>query len=117
MRRTTETLELDLSLRQSRTIYVTLAVIFLPVAVTGLGYGFSAMAEIGKSLSDGYFPAGIGRAVFAIVVSVVFVGVEYAAIAQVFEANRRLKILRDHPDQTVRRLPAPFQSSLFGPYH
>jgi len=106
-----------MSLRQSRTIYATLAVVFLPIMVIGLGYGVSAIGAISESLSIGTFSVGLGGAVIALMVAAVFVGVEYAVIAQIFEVNRRLKILRDHPDQTVRKLPAPFQSSLFGPYH
>ena len=117
MRSTTETLELDLSLRQSRTIYVSLAVIFFPIAAAGLVYGFSAIGTIIESLVDGYFPVGLGGAVFKLVLGIVFVGVEYVVISQAFEANRRLKMLRDRPDKTVRKLRAPFQSSLFGPYH
>lgn len=117
MRSTTETLELDLSLRQSRTIYVSLAVIFFPIALTGVVYSFSAIGTTIESLSNGYFPVGLGSAAFSLVIGVVFVGVEYVVTSQVFEANRRLQVLRDNPNQTVRKLPAPFQSSLFGPYH
>ena len=117
MRSTSETLELDLSLRQSRSIYVTLSVIFSPIAAGGFVYGLSAIASIVDSIAAGYFPIGLGGAVLTLVIAAVFVGVEYAVISQVFEANRRLRMLRDHPDKAVRRLPAPFQSSLFGPYH
>ena len=117
MRNAAETLELDLSLRQSRTIYVSLAIIFLPIAVAGLVYGISAVAAIIDSLSNGHFPIGLGGSLFALAIATIFVGVEYAAVSQILEANRRLKTLRDYPDQKVRKMPAPFQSSLFGPYH
>ena len=117
MRSTAETLELDLSLRQSRTVYVTLAVIFFPIALTGIVLSFSAIAATIESLSNEYFPVGLVSAVFTLVIGIVFVAVEYIVISQIIEANRRLRILRDKPDQTVRKLPAPFLSSLFGPYH
>ena len=117
MRSTIETLELDQSLRKSRSIYVTLAIVFFPIAVTGLGHSFSAIGAISKSLSDDVFPNGLGGAIGFLAVGVIFIGLEYSVISQVVEANRRLKTLRDHPDQPVRRLPTPFQSSLFGPYH
>jgi hypothetical protein len=50
-----------------------------------------------------------------IVVGLLFVGVEYVCIAQSREATRRLRLLREHPEKTVRKMPAPFQTSLFGP--
>ena len=75
MRSTSETIQLDQSLRQSRTIYVMLAIVFFPFAFGGVTFGLSAIGESIRMLSEGY------------------------------------------PAQTVRKLPAPFQSSLFGPYH
>ncbi len=117
MRSTSETIELDLALRQSRTIYVSLALVFLPLAVFGLINAMSAVGAIIESLSGGYFPAGLGWSLLVLTVSVVAVGAEFVVISQTVEANRRLRILRDNPDQIVRKLPAPFQSSLFGPYH
>ena len=117
MRNAAESLELDLSLRQSRVIYVSLAAIFLPIAVAGLVYAVLAVGAIVNSLSEGYFPIGLGGSLFTLAIAVVFVGVEYAAASQVLEANRRLKTLRDFPDRKVRKMPAPFQSSLFGPFH
>ena len=94
-----------------------MAVIFFPIALIGIAYSFSAIGATIESLSNGYFPAGLGSAVFKFAMGIVFVGVEYVVISQILEANRRLRILRDNPDQTVRKLPAPFLSSLFGPYH
>lgn len=75
MRSTTETLELDLSLRQSRTIYITLAVIFFPIAVAGITYSVSAIGAIVESVSNGYFPVGFGGAVLTFVIGIVFSGV------------------------------------------
>jgi len=117
MRSTAETIELDSSLRQSRTIYVTLAVILFPFAVAGLVYVMTAVTAIIQSISDGYFPFGAARSIFVVLVGSILAGAEVAVIAQCREANRRLRVLREQPEQKVRKLPAPFQSSLFGPYH
>ena len=94
-----------------------MAIIFFPLAVIGLVNGTSAIGEIIETLLNGLFPVGLGGAVFRLAIGVVFVAAEYSVVSQIFEANRRLKTLRDHPERTVRKLSAPFQSSLFGPYH
>ena len=117
MRSTTETIELDLSLRQSRSIYISLGVVLSLVAFVGVVTTLGAIAAIIESVQVGRFPAGLGESLFRFAIGVVFVGVEYVVISQAIEASRRLKTLRNHPDKIVRKLPAPFQSSLFGPYH
>ncbi len=117
MRSTTETIQLDQSLRQSRTIYVTLSIVFLPIALGGLTFGLSAIRESIRMLSGGYTASDLAGQALMIVLGVVFISVEYVVISQTIEANRRLRILREYPNQKVRKLPAPFQSSLFGPYH
>ena len=114
MRSTTETLELDSSLRQARAIYVTLAVVLSPLAIVGVINVVSAIGAVVESLSSGYSPSG---ALLAFFFGAICIGVEYVTIRQCMEASRRLQILRDNPEQTVRRMAAPFQSSLFGPYH
>ncbi len=114
MRSTAETLALDASLRQSRTIYVTLAIIFLPLAVGGLIGVFSAVRSIVEFLSSGYFATS---SILVLLFGVICIGAEYVTVRQCVEANRRLRMLRDHPECKVRRMAAPFQSSLFGPYH
>ena len=116
MRSTAETLELDASLRQSRTIYIALAVIVFPAAVAGVLNIFTALGAIVESLTSGYFEA-LGRSILLLVFGIGLVWLEYMVVAQSLEATRRLKVLRDHPEQKVRKLPAPFQASLFGPYH
>ncbi len=116
MRSTAESLELDSSLRQSRTIYVTLAIVLLPFAAAGFINIFSAVATMLQSFSATYFE-GMGWSLFVFLIGACFVGVEYIVVAQCIEATRRLKTLRDDPEQKVRKMPAPFQSSLFGPYH
>ena len=114
MRSTTETLELDSSLRQSRAIYVTLAVVLFPLAAFGFINVISAIGTIIESLSSGYFSSS---ALLALLLGAICLGAEYVTIGQCVEANRRLRILRDNPERKVRRMSAPFQSSLFGPYH
>lgn len=117
MRSTAETLELDLSLRQSRTIYVTLSVInFLP-SVGGIFVAFSAIAAVYESVLSAQYPNGFGSAVLAFEFGLLPIGAEYVFVAQSIEASRRLKILREHPEKNVRRLHAPFQSSVFGHFH
>ena len=114
VRSTTETLELDSSLRQSRAIYVTLAVVLSPLALFGVINLFSALGAFLEALSTGQSSPG---AVLAFLFGIIAVGAEYVTIGQCVEANRRLKVLRNNPEQKVRKMSAPFQSSLFGPYH
>ena len=117
MRTTAETLRLDLSLRQSRMIYASLAAIFLPIAVSGLIWGQAGLVALGDAMS-GMAPQGDLLVAFgAVLLAVISVGAEYVMIAQCVEASRRLATLREHPERVVRELRAPFQSSLFGPYH
>ena len=110
-------MELDLAIRQSRSIYITLAIVLLPVAAGGALYVFEGIEAIAVSVWEGYFPLRLGNAIFVIVLGVVFIAADGVMVSQVLEANRRLKTLREHPDRAVRDLPAPFRSSLFGPYH
>lgn len=62
-------------------------------------------------------PGRATGAVLALLFGAICVGAEFSMIAQYREAGRRLRILREDPQQKVRKMPAPFQSSLFGPYH
>ncbi len=110
MRSTAETLKLDNALRQSRSIYVSLAIVLVPFAVGGFLYLVSTVL----SFAQGYSP--VLSLVFGLI-GLVFIGAEYVTVKQCFEANRRLRDLRDHPDKVVRPMAAPFQASLFGPYH
>ena len=114
MRSTSETLELDASLRQSRAIYVTLAVVLSPLALFGVINVFSGVAALVDALRSGYLSSG---AFLVLLFGVVAIGAEYVTIRQCMEANRRLRMLRENPERKVRKMSAPFQSSLFGPYH
>ncbi len=114
MRSTAETLELDLSLRRSRTIYVTLAVVLLPAALFGVLEVALAIEALVTSPSPETSAANV---LLSLLFGVIAIGVQYAIIRQCKEANRRLRILREDPRQKVRKMKAPFQSSLFGPYH
>lgn len=110
-------MKLDLAIRQSRSIHITLAIVLLPIAVAGVVYTFLGSAAIVVTLRQGYFPLGFGSAILDVVLGVVFIGADSVMVLQVLEANRRLKTLREDPNRTVRDLPAPFQPSVFGPYH
>lgn len=117
MRSVAETVQLDLSLRQSRTIYRTLAILFFLGAIAGVFWVWAGVSALWQSIAQGYFPAGTLGPAIRITVGGVFIGVEYVCIAQSMEATRRLNLLLEDPSKTVRKMPAPFQTSLFGPYH
>ena len=106
-----------MSLRQSRTVYRTLAVIFLPFAFAGLFRLLSAGGFLLDSVANGYFPYGLGSALLDLLIGAVFLGAEWAVVAQSMEAGRRIEKLESHPDANVRALPAPFKTWFFGPYH
>ncbi len=114
MRSTAETIALDASLRQSRSIYVTLAIVLFPLAVVGAFSGLPAAIDLLTGLPSGRSGP---IAILVLLVSAILVGADVAMIRQCIEANARLRTLRDNPTQRVRRMHAPFQSSLFGPYH
>jgi hypothetical protein len=108
--------ELDLSLRQARTIYATLAVVFFPGAAVGAIWTLSGLITIWGFFSGEPIevqPLGIA---LELLVGMILLGVEYVIISQIREAGRRLKVLREHPGKKVGRMSAPFQASLFGPF-
>jgi hypothetical protein len=109
MRSTAETLALDMSLRHARTIYVSLAAFIAPFA-------FFAVIALFNKLGNMTAFSGSSILLSALWAAIVCGG-EYQMLSQWIEANRRLEILREHPEQPVRKMSAPFQSSLFGPYH
>jgi len=117
MRSVAETLELDLSLRRSRTIYRTLAALFLIGAVNGLFWIGEGLSAIWQSIAQGYFPAGTLWPTVNLVMGALFVGVEITCITQSMEATRRLELLHEDPSRKVRKMPVPFKASLFGPFH
>ena len=117
MRSVSETIELDLSLRQSRSVFRTLAVVLLPFAAGGVVWIFDGIVDLVRILEPGINPYAMPMAILKLLAGVIFIGAEYAALSQSREATRRLETLRNDPTRTVRRMPAPFQASLFGPYH
>lgn len=117
MRSVSEAIELDLSLRQSRSVFRTLAIVLLPFAAAGVFWIFDGIAGLVRIPGPGIDPYALPIAILKLLAGVIFLGAEYAALSQSREATRRLEILRNDPSRTVRRMPAPFQASLFGPYH
>ena len=114
-RRVDQAIGLDASLRQSRSIWLSLAIVALPFAIGGV----LQVLSVGGALLDGTTGTTRSPLGFAIAVTIGLVCVLAApyAFRQVGEATRRLKRLREDPGANVRPLPAPFQASLFGPYH
>ena len=110
-RRIHHSIALDQSLRQSRSIWLALAIVLAPIA----GLMASAILASDGGLADRIF--GPYALVISLVFAIALILLVFVAFSRVFEANRRLKRLREDPSANVRPLPAPFQSSLFGPYH
>ena len=108
---------LDLSLRHARTIYRTLAVVLLPLAFTGVIWVFSGVVSFWEGLVSDAPTNNPGLGLLQLLLGAIFIGAEWSVIAQSVEATRRLRTLRENPEKRVRRMTAPFQSSLFGPYH
>ena len=108
-------LELDLSLRNSRSIWLSLAIFCLPVALVGLARFIVGVDGLIVYASD--TGAGLVAAITDIVVGIVLVALDVLLFERVREASRRLKRLHENPTADVHPLPAPFQASLFGPYH
>ena len=102
-RRVHHAIELDQSLRHSRTIWVSLAVIFVPGALGGIGIIVNAPQS--------------PTALWDLLLGVILITVDIFCFGRVAEATRRIKTLRENPNANVRPLPAPFMASLFGPYH
>ena len=114
-RRIHENLELDRSLRQSRSIWLTLAIVLLPFAAAGVLYILGALVAIigaaDGALANAAIPVPIS------VIGIIFLFADVLAFRRFREAGRRLQQLHEDPNAKIRPLPAPFQSSLFGPYH
>lgn len=114
-RRIDQSLDLDASLRQSRGIWLSLAIVALPFAFGGALYLFFLAAALFDGAID---PATSSLGVLVtVMISSFCILADVHAFRQFGEASRRLRRLRDDPSANVRPLPAPFQASLFGPYH
>jgi len=101
-------LEIDQSLRHSRSIFVTASIIFLPTALIGLAYFIGGVIEL-------FSPPGGPRefGVFSFILGVVCLGAEYSAVSSAIEAQRRLKRLREDPTRNIHPMPAGFLTSFF----
>lgn len=102
-RRVHHVIELDQSLRHSRSIWASLAVLFVPAALYGI------LMIIGAP--------GSATPLWDLLLGGVFIAVDVFCFGRVAEATKRISTLRENPNADVRPLPAPFQASLFGPYH
>ncbi len=102
-RRVHHAIELDQSLRHSRSIWVSLAVIFVPGALGG----FVLIANAPQSMAP----------LWDLLLGVTLIAVDIFCFGRVAEATKRIRTLREDPNANVRPLPAPFMASLFGPYH
>lgn len=111
-RRPHETIELDQSLRQSRAIWLTLAIAATPIALGGLTWVYFGVATL-----LGEFDDSIERAAIEMLIGLVVIASDIFLFMRTAECSRRLKILHEDPTVDVKPMPAPFQSSLLGPYH
>ena len=101
-----QNIALDQSLRQSRTIWLSLALVFLPFAI----FGFFAVVAA-------FDLANTPNPLWNLFWGITVIAADGFSFARVFEASDRIRMLREDPSAKVRPLPAPFQASLFGPYH
>ena len=111
-----DSIEVDQSLRQSRAIFMTMAVVNAILAATGIVFIVLGMTQIADGLMTSSSKAGLLEPIVAVVSGVVFVCLEYAIVGQVRECSRRLKVLREDPTKNVKPMPAPFQDAIFGRY-
>ena len=114
-RRVHQNIALDQSLRQSRSIWLSLAVLLLPGAIAGIYWLLSSLSTLmsaGPAIGQVFVPL-----LWDMFWGLALIFVDVFLFGRVGEATRRLKLLHEDPTATVRPLPAPFQASLFGPYH
>lgn len=114
-RRVYATIQLDQSLRQSRAVWLTLAVVVLPAAAVGMFWFMATLAVLFDEARE--FQPTVSELLWSLAFGPVAVLADFYLFRQVAEATRRLQLLREDPTATVRPLPAPLQSSVFGPYH
>ena len=105
-RRIDKTISLDQSLRSARSFYVVAALFFLPGAVLSVVWIFLGVDQLLAYFSS--VPGvELGSALRDILIGAVLIGVEYFAISQALEANRRIRRLADDPAAPVRPLYVP----------
>lgn len=114
-RRLHENIELDVSLRQSRSIWLGLAIVLFPFAAAGVTYVLGSVIAIVVDWDGGI--VGLAIPLVISIVGMILLLADVIAFGQFREAGRRLRQLQEDPNARIRPLPAPFQSALFGPYH
>jgi hypothetical protein len=115
MRHVHENIQLDQSLRQSRSIWLALAVVFLPGAAIGIFRMLFDLAIIFGSGDDA--DMSVVQSAWNFFWSLLLIFLDVFLFGRVREASRRLRLLHDDPSAKIRPLPAPFLASYFGPYH
>lgn len=114
-RRVHETIALDQSLRQSRMIWASVAaLVFIPAVYGVVSFLAGLTALLAGPAQSGF---SSGEALWAMFWGATLALTDSACFFRVAEANRRLRALRSDPNAPVKPLPAPFQASIFGPYH
>ena len=114
-RRVHQNIQLDQLLRQSRTIWLSLAIIVLPFALLSV---LSLVEAVSSLFGASNRPSTLsGSSAWWVLINLVVITADVFMFGRVREATRRLKLLHENPGANVRPLPAPFQASLFGPYH
>ena len=114
-RRVFQSIELDQSLRRSRGIWLSLAIFAVPFAVVGLLNLLDGLTAL--VMLSGNEDVSIPLTIWSIIWGSCLILLDISLFRQVREAGRRLRILKEDPNANVRPLPAPFQASMFGPYH
>ena len=110
-----QTISLDQSLRRSRAIWVSLGIAFVPISAIGL---LSMLATIVMLLDTSeQFDVSWYMVARDSLIGLVLLVANVYPFRQSREASRRLRRLQQDPSANVKPLPAPFQASLFGPYH
>ena len=114
-RRVHETIELDQSLRQSRSIWLSFAIFVLPLSAAGIVFFFDGIdGLLSYRNNPGTNPIS---ELWSILWGSTLVALDVFLFKQAMEASERLKLLQEDPTASVKPMPAPFQASLFGPYH
>jgi hypothetical protein len=110
-----QTISLDLSLRRSRSTWVCIGIVFLPITA---GFVLSMLVAIVMFADrSGQLEVSWNTVATDSVIGLVILAANVYPFRQSREASRRLKRLQEDPSANVKPLPAPFQASLFGPYH
>jgi hypothetical protein len=95
------TIKLDQFLRSARNFYFVSSVIAVPAAALSIVW---LLADISALFSGLESP---GQVVWSIIIDLSVIGVAYVAMAQVFEANDRIRRLAEDPSANVKPMYVP----------